>query len=685
MVKDIIDANKNVDISKIKIKELMDIFPGAFHGEFVDFEYIKNQLKEVKTSKEGYELNFLGKSYAKLLAALETETVLVPDIEHNSKDSNRNNSNIYISADNLDALKHLLKSYWRKAQVIYIDPPYNTGSDGFVYNDSFNFTVTNLVEKLGLSEEEAQRVIEMTNSSNSSHSAWLTFMYPRLYLAKDLLDTNGAIFISIDENEVYNLKLLMDDIFGENNFVAMLSVENNPKGRKNSKYISVSNDYCLIYARNKEEDLSYFIENVPKNINDLTEDEDGNYVHNSGKRVLVGENNFNKMVENFNSPKHYSVYHNVNNKDVIIEIESSLSTKNENLIQQGYDRYISFFNGSFIENTYTSEKFMELFTSNKLDFKNGKIYEKNMSTTIRMKSILANKEYVGVINGVESNVKLDFKTTSAGTYLKELFDGKKVFSNPKPVGLIKSLLSLVDDKNALVIDFFSGSATTADAVMQLNKEDGGDRKFILVQLPENLDESLSETTLAEAKNTIQNAIDICDLIGKPHTLDYVGMERINRVIREMTESDNLFNDHTLQGYKHYTVKPIENKILKMLDSFNPSILFTDRGILDQFGAETVLTTWMNLDGYGLSKEWSELNLSDYIAYQIESTIYLLNAQISDKAIKSLIEKYDNDSFTCNRIIIFGYSFTMSEIQSIRDNLKQVEGIRHISLDIMVRY
>jgi len=685
MVKDIIDANKNVDISEIKIKQLKDIFPGAFHGEFVDFEYIKNQLKDIKTSKEGYELNFLGKSYAKLLAALETETVLVPDIEHNSIDSNKNSSNIYISADNLDALKHLLKSYWRKAKIIYIDPPYNTGSDGFVYNDSFNFTAINLVEKLGLSEEEAVRVIEMTSSSNSSHSAWLTFMYPRLFLAKELLDTNGAIFISIDENEVYNLKLLMDDIFGENNFVAMLSVENNPKGRKNSKYISVSNDYCLIYARNKEEDLSYFIENVPKNINDLTEDEDGNYVQNSGKRVLVGENNFNRVVENFNSAKHYSVYHNSNSKKVIIEIESDLSTKNENLIQQGFDRYISYFDGSFVENTYTQEKFMELFISNKLEFKNCKIYEKNMSTTIRIKSILSNKEYVGIVNGVESNVKLDFKTTSAGTYLKNLFDGKKVFSNPKPVGLIKSLISLIDDKNALVIDFFSGSATTADAIMQLNKEDGGDRKYILIQIPESLDDALSETTLAEAKSTIQNAIDLCDLIGKPHTLDYVGMERINRVIRGLTLSDNLFSDDKLQGYQHFIVKPIENKILKILDSFNPSILFTDRGILDQFGVETVLTTWMNLDGYGLTKQWKELNLSDYIAYQIESTIYLLNPQISDKAINSLLEKYENDNFLCNRIVIFGYSFTMSEIQTIRDNLKQVEGIRHISLDMMVRY
>jgi adenine specific DNA methylase Mod len=685
MIKDIVESNRNEDISALKTKQLKEIFPGAFHGDTVDVEYIKNQLKYVKTTREGYELNFLGKSYAKLLTSLETETVITPDIDHNSMKSNKNSENIYISSDNLDALKHLLKSYWRKAKIIYIDPPYNTGSDGFVYSDSFHFSSQHLIEKLGLSEEEAERVIEMTSTSNSSHSAWLTFMYPRLYLAKDLLDMDGFIFISIDDNEVSNLKLLMDDIYGENNFVAMLSVENNPKGRKNSKYISVSNDYCLVYARNKEEDSSYFVENIPKNINDLTEDEDGNFVHNSGKRVLVGENNFNKNVEDLISPKHYTVYYHPDIREIVIKKEEDLSSIDLGLLDKGYDRYISYFGDSFVENTYTEDKFIELFDSGRLEFKNSKIYEKNMSTTIRMKSILSNREYIGVINGIEANVKLDYKTTSAGTYLKNLFDGKKVFSNPKPVGLIKSLLTLIDDKNALVVDFFSGSATTGDAVMQLNQEDGGNRKYILVQLPENLDDLLSNATLAEAKYTIQNAIDVCDETKKPHTLDYVGMERINRVINQFKVSSDLFSNNFEIGYKHFTIKTIEDNTIKMLDSFNPSILFTDRGILDQFGIDTVLTTWKNLDGYGLTKEWTELKLREYVTYKIEGTIYLLNPDISNDAIKAFLEKYEDDSFYCNKIVIFGYSFTMSEIQSIKDNLKQVEGIRHITLDIIVRY
>ena len=685
MIKDIIDANKSVNATQIKLEKLKELFPGAFRGDIVDLEYIKNQIKEVKTTKEGNELNFLGKSYAKLLASLKTETVIVPDFEHNNKKANINSENLYISADNLDALKHLKNSYWRSAKIIYIDPPYNTGSDGFVYNDSFEFTVDNLIQKLGLSEEESQRVLEMTNSGSSSHSAWLTFMYPRLYLAKELLDFNGFIFVSIDENELANLRLLMDDIFGENNFVSLLSIENNPKGRKNSKYISVSNDYCLVYARNKEEESSYFVENVPKNISDLDEDEDGNYVHNSGKRVLVGENKYNKIIENFESPKHYSVYYNSTSKDLVIHVERAISNENKELLSKGYTRYISFFGNSFVENTYTKEKFIQLFSSGSLDFKNNKVYEKNMSTTIRMKSILSNREYIGVVDGRESKVKFDFKTTSAGTYLKNLFDGKKVFSNPKPLGLIYSFLTLVEDKNALVIDFFGGSATTADAVLKLNQEDGGTRKFIIVQLPENLDEALSNASGTDLKETIQNAIDVCDSMKKPHTLDFVGMERINRVVSSLIESNPLFNENYHIGFKHYSIQSIRSNQLSLLESFNPETLLVDRGILDEFGVEAILATWMNQDGYGLSRKYGELKLSNYTAYQIDSTIYLLNPEISNEAIKELLEKYESDNFICNKIILFGYSFTMSEIQSIKDNLKQVEGIRHITLDILVRY
>lgn len=372
-------------------------FPNCFdkQGAFLPEKMAEAlQSNGIKTEKESYSLNWLGKSYAKILKDRQPETLLAEDIEHNQKPENQNSENILIQGDNLEVLKHLKHAYKNQIKMIYIDPPYNTGSDGFVYQDDRKFTPQQLVE-LGMDLEEAERVLEFTAKKSNSHSAWLTFMYPRLYIARELLRDDGVIFISIDDNEQAQLKLLCDEVFGEENFIALLSVENNPKGRKNSKFISVCNDYCLIYALNY--DKSYFIENVPKNINDLALDEFGNYVHNSGKRVLVGENDFNSLVSSFNSEKHYSVYFNTSTKDFIVKKEYKLDEIDLNLTSNGYARYISYQGNNFAENTYTAEKINQLFSENALEFKENKIYEKNFSTTIRLKSILSNKKYKGVV------------------------------------------------------------------------------------------------------------------------------------------------------------------------------------------------------------------------------------------------------------------------------------------------
>ena len=183
-------------------------FPQCFNkeGQF-DLERFQQLIQnEVDVTREGYELNFLGKNYANLIASTETETVIQPNLEHNALPENRDSRNVYISGDNLDALKHLLKSYTNKIKCIYIDPPYNTGSDGFVYNDRFNFTAEQLQTKLGISKEKADRILDLARRGSASHSAWLMFMAPRLMLAKDLLTDDGVIFISIDDNEQANLK-----------------------------------------------------------------------------------------------------------------------------------------------------------------------------------------------------------------------------------------------------------------------------------------------------------------------------------------------------------------------------------------------------------------------------------------------------------------------------------------------
>ena len=392
--------------------------------------------------------------------------------------------NMIIHGDNLLALKSLLPQYEGKVDCIYIDPPYNTGKkEGqWVYSDNVNDP--RIKKWLG-------EVVGAEGEDLSRHDKWLCMMYPRLKLLHKLLSNKGVIFISIDDNELASLKLCCDEIFGSSNFIGYLSVEINPKGRKNSDYISISNDYCVIYAKNKKD--TYFLENIPKDKKDLSVDENGNLVHNSGKRVLVGENSFNNIVQDFNSKKHYTVYYNAEKCDMILKKETSLSEMDDELISKGYVRYCSYSDENFVENTYTAEKIVELFESKALDFKNGKIYEKNFSSSIRIKSIISNRNYQTYdSNGNIIDYKIDVKTTSAGQELKDIFETTAtIFNNPKNKGLIEILISLIDNKNALILDSFAGSGTTAHAVLDLNKK-GWNRKFILVEMMDYADTITAE-------------------------------------------------------------------------------------------------------------------------------------------------------------------------------------------------
>lgn len=239
MIRNIINDNESKLPNSKEIEILKEHFPACFRdGEF-DLERFKEYLGDSLTvNHEGYELRFLGKNYARLLASVDTTTVIVPDEEHNAKPENAKSQNVYISGDNLDGLKHILKSYQKEIDCIYIDPPYNTGSDGFVYNDNFNYTVEDLTSKLSISEEQAKRILNLTKKGYASHSAWLMFMYPRLLLARDLLDKNGVIFISIDDNEQANMKLICDDVFGGRKLCRITYV-----GEKEKRLLSCQSGY----------------------------------------------------------------------------------------------------------------------------------------------------------------------------------------------------------------------------------------------------------------------------------------------------------------------------------------------------------------------------------------------------------------------------------------------------------
>ena len=211
-------ATLGIKVTNNDLEILKKHFPHCFdkNAKF-DFEKFKKQLSEseINFSTESYGLDWLGKSYARLLASDPATTLLKADETHNSKPENVNSENLLIKGDNLEVLKHLVGAYYEKIKMIYIDPPYNTGTDGFVYQDDRKFTVKQLQELAGIDEEKAKRILDFTQSKSNSHSAWLTFMYPRLYIAKQLLREDGVIFVSIDDNEVAQLRLLMDEVLGK--------------------------------------------------------------------------------------------------------------------------------------------------------------------------------------------------------------------------------------------------------------------------------------------------------------------------------------------------------------------------------------------------------------------------------------------------------------------------------------
>ena len=653
-MKNIIEENEKIAVNTKEIEILKKHFPNCFNkdGEFQMDKFEKRISQEVDVTKEGYELRWLGKNYARLLANVETETMIVDDKEHNDKVENKNSENIYIEGDNIDVLKHLKNAYSEKIKMIYIDPPYNTGSDGFVYKDDRKYTKEDLAELTNITEEEAQRILSFNTKGSNSHSAWLTFMYPRLLTARELLSDDGVIFISIDDNEVSQLKLLCDEVFGEENFVAELPTIMNLKGNNDEFGFAGTHEYTLVYSKNKVfTELNKFSIN-DDDLEDWREDAIGFYKQGANLKA-TGTNAPRERRPNLFFP-------------IFVDSSDIVYVTND-------DKPPLTYNGE-IKTIYPITNEIEMsWRWNKEKFRNESgsiIVSRNGNIGIYKKQ----RPSLGDLPSKKPKTlfyKPEYSSGNGTTQVKSLL-GDKFFQNPKPLNLVKDFIEIGTDSSDLILDFFSGSATTAHAVMQLNAEDGGNRKFIMVQIQEEIDPKKSKA-----------AYDFCvDELKQEPVITTIGKERIKRAANKIKQ-ENKSNTMDL-GFKLFKTKSIPEKYIDRMKKESNKLIVTK--MLSKEELQALLITWKTYDGHPLTKELETVQFGKYNSYVVDRILYLVNTDFNLENLLEFIKKLDSDgNFVINKIVIFGYHFNSDILLTIKDMVTTYRNKKSIELDVEVRY
>lgn len=511
---------QTADMAERNVELLGQMFPNCLtetinaDGKLVraiDFDKLRQELacEVVEGAEERYQFTWPDKRAAIRLANAPTNKTLRPCREE-SVDFD-NTENLYIEGDNLEVLKLLRENYLGKVKMIYIDPPYNTGND-FVYNDDFAKGAAEFNAQSGLFDDEGNRMadpmVQNTESNGRFHTDWLNMIYPRLKVAKDLLADDGVIFISIDDNEVENLKKVCDEVYGSVNFVSQICLVNNIAGRSDSKHIAKAHEYILIYQKSDE-----FVScGMPLSDEQVSEYK---FEDDRGKYRLQGLRKRGSGARREDRPNmFYPIYYNSTTKEISltpltdsISIIPKLSDNTEGRWRWGKETFAN--NIDRIEIRLVSGRgeydvFERVYLNNDGDIK-----------TTKMKSFLLEATYTS------DNATSNFRGVME----------PKVFDSPKSVSLLKDIVRFSNSERAVILDFFSGSATTAHAVMQLNAEDGGNRKFIMVQLPEKTDEK-SEAYKAGYKN-------ICE----------IGKERIRRAGKKVKEEAGLQGQNLDTGFR----------------------------------------------------------------------------------------------------------------------------------------
>ena len=611
------------------IKRIGELFPNCLTERLdengrpevaIDFDQLRQELSKdiVEGPEERYQFTWPDKRNAIRLANAPTTDTLRPCREE-SVDFD-NTQNLYIEGDNLEVLKLLRENYLGKVKMIYIDPPYNTGND-FVYNDDFAQTTGDYIHNSGQEDEEGNRLVANTESNGRFHTDWLNMIYPRLKVAKDLLSEDGVIFISIDENEMTNLRRICDDVFGSGNNLGVFIINSTPNARDYG-HIGKMHEYCLFYAKNS---LTTETNMLPE------EDKQFKYTDIKGGYNIHPLYNSNEAFHRGNRPNLYYPFYVYKNeklgqgfykigfekKENSIEVYPPKSLKNQVQFvwRWGKEKALKNMNDEIIGYEVQPNEF--------------RIVQKMRHSEKIIRSLLTDTKY----------------SSRRGTAeVEELFTGK-IFSFPKPISLLFDFVRIATNTDSIVLDFFSGSATTAHAIMQLNAEDGGSRKFIMVQLPEATDEK-SEAYKAGYKN-------ICE----------IGKERIRRAGKKILEEQKIkidasretldFSGDSNLGSKVSGLKPVDIgfRVLKLDSSnmqdvyyspeeFSENLLFEDNIKPDRTDEDLLFQAMIEL-GIELSAKIEKQEIAGKAVWNVAEG-YLMacfDKDVNETAIKAIAKQH----------------------------------------------
>ena len=600
---------KSVDITKANIEKIGNIFPNVIveseHGKSIDFDLLKQELSKeiVEGNKEKYQLTWPGKKEAILTANTPTNNTLRP-IKEKSVDFD-NTQNIYIEGDNLEALKILQESYLGKIKCIYIDPPYNTGND-FIYKDNFNKDTNQELLDSGQIDEDGNRLVANNQSNGRFHSDWLSMMYPRLKLARNLLKDDGVIFISIGAQEAENLGYILNEIFDENNKISLITRVQKKGGNKGA-FFNPTSDYIYVYAKNIDY-LDNFIEmNIDEKIYNKIEQEGPRKGEKYAEVILY--------MPNLGYRPNQRFYVDCPDGSRIIPPEGKSFRWSEERFKEELLK-----GNVLIKPTKNSQLIKE--DGSKADYI---VYQKRYYKDTLEKGTARPNNLIESYPNILSS--------------KELSEIDIPFSYAKPTALIEYLMKIskVQD-NDIILDFFSGSATTAHAVMQLNAEDNGNRKYIMIQLPENCDEK------SEAYKNGYNTI--CE----------IGEERIRRAAKKIKEETNADIDYGFRVYKidssnmkdvYYKPSDLSQEQLKLFES-NIKENRTSEDLLTQVILDLGLTLDLKIEEkYILNNKLYFVDDNSLIAcFDDNIDINIVDEICKYKPLKVIFKdssfKYDND-------------------------------------------